>query len=100
MKTIKAQCKICGEIEVPPDFWEYDGSGFSVATEVYPTLEDVEKWYWEFEGKSYEEVTGNKLEESVEKTFGEFSHESPDDIGWEEAKKHLLEPIEVWQEKC
>ena len=52
MKTIKAQCKICGEIEVPPDFWDYDGASFSIATEVCPTIKDVEKWYFQFDGKS------------------------------------------------
>ena len=95
-KTTKAICKICGEVEVK-DFWQ-DEQSISVPTAIAPTIEDLGKYYEQFEGKTYEELTGNKIEESFTKEFIQPSHESIDDVGFEEAKKHILEPIECWVE--
>ncbi len=97
MKTLKAKCKICGEVEIPSHFEGYDGE-ISVPVAFAKTLKDLDKWYKKEMGASYEKTTGNKIKDSFEKTFIEPSHESFDDVGFEEAKKHLLEPILVWSE--
>ena len=95
-KTIKAKCIICGEVEVQ-DFWQ-DESFILIPTAICPTLKDVDEYYKQFDGKGYEETTGVKLEDGFEKGMVQPSHMSPDDMGFEEAKKHILEPIECWIE--
>lgn len=95
-KSTKAKCKICGEVEVQ-DFWQ-DEETIAVPTAICPTIQDLEEYYKQFEGKSYEELTGNKIEENFTKEFITPSHESIDDVGFEEAQKHILEPIECWVE--
>lgn len=94
----KAKCKICGLVEIPDHFEDQDGV-MSIPVIYCPTLKDVAKFYKDIVGSSYKKNTGNNLRDSFEKGFVEASHESPDDIGWEEAKKHTLEPIECWCEQ-
>ena len=94
MKTIKAKCVICGEVDVSV-FDTEDGT--ILPTALCPTLEDVQKYLDTIIG-NYEKATGNKIEDCFEKGFPQLSHESPDDVGWDEAKKHTLEPIECWVE--
>lgn len=96
MQTTKANCKICGEVEVQ-DFWQ-DDQFISIPTAICPTLADVNEYYEQFNGDNYEEATGKKIEESFEKQRMQPSHESFDDVGFEEAKKHIIDPIECWVE--
>lgn len=97
-KEIKAKCKICGEIKISINHFEgYDGE-ISIPIELCPTLKEVGKYCEDIFGETYEKITGNKIEKSFEKRIVELSHESLDDVGLEEAKKHILEPLECWVE--
>ena len=93
---VKAKCIVCGEVDV--EVFYRDECAISIPVEICPTLKDVGKYYKKLNGSSYEESTGSKLKGSFEKCFIEPSHESFDDVGYEEAKKHILEPIECWVE--
>ncbi len=95
-KTIKGKCIICGEVEIT-HFEGGDGE-VSIPTEICPTLKEIAIYYKEITGDTFEENTGNKLKDSFEKKMIQPSHKNPDDDGYEEYKKHTLEPIECWCE--
>ena len=95
-KEIK-KCKLCGDITIDDHFEGVDGE-MSIPVSMCPTLEDVATYYEILVGATFKQNTGNKIKDSFEKRFIEASHESYDELGFEEAKKHTLEPIECWCE--
>lgn len=96
MKIIKAKCIKCGEVEIT-HFEDGDGA-MCIPVALCPTLEDVNEYCKQFSGEDYEKATGNKIEKSFEKVISPFSHESPDEVGHDEAMKHIIDPIWVWAE--
>lgn len=93
---IKAKCSVCGDVFV--GFFQSNDNRLSVPVELCPTIEDLANFYKEFKGSSYEETTGNPIEKSFIKRFITPYHLSLDDVGLEELEKHILEPIECWDE--
>ena len=98
-KTIILKCRLCGNIEIDCHFDNYDG-GMYIPVGLCPTLKDVAKYFKELVGESYHKSTGYNLSEMFLKEYIYPSHCSPDDVGWEEAKKHnSLDAIECWCEQ-
>jgi len=96
-KTITKKCKVCGDVEIT--FFEGTDGELSIPVEICPTLKDVERYYKEIVGETYEDMTGGeKVKNSFEKGIITPSHKSFEDDGFEEAKRHTLEPIECWCE--
>ena len=94
METIKAKCEICGEVDI--DIFSTE-DGFIIPIKLCPELKDIDKVLFEYFGNTYEEMTGNKIENSFHKTYCDLVHESPDDLG-DEAYKHKLGALECWRD--
>lgn len=98
MKTIKAKCKKCGEVEVSGYFVNSGEEGFIVPVKLCPTIQSLGKFYKNTIGGTYEWNTGNKISASFEKVVVELNHMSVDD-GEEASSGHTLEPMECWEEQ-
>ncbi len=85
-ELLTSWCHGCGKhIEVESRFDNEDG--LTAMPTAYFTKEEYEK--------QFEEITGEKPV-GVKKENARFGHLSYDDVGIEEAKKHLLQPVEYW----
>jgi hypothetical protein len=96
---MKYKCKLCGEVELIYDghFEDYD-RGMSIPVSLCPTLKDVKKYVNDLMGEDYENVCDRKFKDMFKKQTITPSHECIDEVGIEEAMKHLIEPIECWVE--
>ncbi len=95
-KIIKTKCKICGYIEFP-ELFEYGEEYMAIPVIFCPTIKDVERFYKEYTGETYEKATGEKAKDHFQKELlDKVSHLSPDDDkNWE---KHEIEPTVCWVE--
>jgi NMD protein affecting ribosome stability and mRNA decay len=98
MKTAKAICKKCGEIEISGHWMEAGEEGFIVPLILAPTIQALGKIYKDYDGHSYERATGVPLGKAFEIDFLELLHTNPDEDG-EDWAEHTLQPMKCWREQ-
>lgn len=97
-KTIKATCKVCGEVEIFGHWLEAGEEGFIVPVALAPTIQALGKIYKDYDGNSYEWVTGVKISDAFKTDILSLLHTNPDEDG-EDWDKHELSPMKCWREQ-
>lgn len=91
MKPVFARCRKCGKVKLEKIYRGTQGETY-IPTVLCKTIEDVAQAYKDFEGLTYRQSTGLKIEESFEKRVVSLNHSDINEKG------HSIGRHECWCE--
>jgi hypothetical protein len=91
MKTVFARCRKCGKVKLEKIYRGEQGETY-VPTALCETIEDVAQAYREFEGLTYRQSTGLKVEKCFKKRTVSLNHSDINKQG------HSIGKHECWCE--